>query len=321
MNAARVRGRYAPSPTGALHLGNVRTALLAWLQVRALGGALVMRIEDLDRARNISGATEGILEDLHWLGLDWDEGPDVGGPFAPYLQSEREAQYEDALRALAEKGLVYECWCSRAEIAAAASAPHGPSDEGPCYPGTCRQMSPEAVDAKRRAGRKPALRFRAEPGVSCFIDGVRGETVCDVAATVGDFVVRRADGIHAYQLAVAVDDALMQITHVLRGEDLLTSTPRQTQLLKALGLEVPRYFHVPLLMGPDGKRLSKRAGDTTLAWYRSQAVAPERIVAELARSCGLTEKHEITAHELIAGFDPQRLVPTPAPFDLESLRR
>lgn len=311
----QVRGRYAPSPTGGLHVGNARTALLAWLQVRARGGAFVMRVEDLDRARTVRGATEQILEDLRWLGLDWDEGPDVGGPHAPYLQSERAAIYDEAIARLQAAGLLFECFCSRAEIAAAASAPHGPGDDGPRYPGTCRNLT-EAQKAERRArGREPALRFRVPEGRVDFVDGIHGPVSVDVRQSVGDFVVRRVDGIHAYQLAVAIDDARMGITEVLRGEDLLTSTPRQLLLLRALGLPEPRYYHVPLVVGPDGLRLSKRNGDLTLGALRARGVDPARLVAAMARSCGLAAPERISARELIDGFDPARLERAPTPID------
>lgn len=323
MTTPPVRGRYAPSPTGLLHLGNARTALIAWLQARALGGAFVMRLEDLDRPRCVPGASEAILDDLRWLGLDWDEGPELGGPHAPYVQSERTAIYEEALARLAAQGRVFDCYCTRGEIAAAAaasaSAPHGPADDGPRYPGTCRALSPESAAARRAAGRKPALRFRVEPGIQRFVDGIAGPVALDVAATVGDFVVRRADGIHAYQLAVAVDDGLMGITHVVRGDDLLGSTPRQLLLLEALGLPAPAYLHVPLLLGPDGARLSKRAGDTTLRHYREHGVRAQRLVAELARSAGLTSEREIEAGELVAGFDPARIARAATPFDPAAL--
>jgi glutamyl-tRNA synthetase len=319
MSDTRVRGRYAPSPTGLLHLGNARTALLAWLHARALGGEFVMRMEDLDRPRCAPGAAEAILDDLRWLGLDWDEGPDVGGPCGPYVQSERTAIYEQALSRLAAQGRVFECYCTRGEIAAASTAPHGPADDGPRYPGTCRALPPEAVAARKAAGRRPALRLRVEPGVRRFVDGIAGPVEIDVAESVGDFVVRRADGIHAYQLAVSVDDGLMGVTHVVRGADLLGSTPRQIQLLEALGLPVPAYLHVPLLLGTDGNRLSKRAGDTTLRHYRERGVRPQRIVAELARSAGLTDAREVEPRELVAGFDLARLARDATPFDPAAL--
>jgi glutamyl-tRNA synthetase len=316
----QIRGRYAPSPTGQLHLGNARTALLAWLHTRALGGRFVMRIEDLDRPRCVHGSTQAILDDLRWLGLDWDEGPDVGGDFGPYLQSERTAIYEKALATLSAQERIFECYCSRTEIAAAASAPHGPADEGPRYPGTCRHLSAEVIASRRKAGRSPSLRFRVDPGVRRFVDGLAGPFEMDVAASVGDFIVRRSDGIHAYQLAVSIDDGLMGITHVVRGDDLLSSTPRQQMLLEALGLPVPEYLHVPLLLGPDGKRLCKRNGDTTLGWYREHGVSPERVVAELARTCGLTDRREISPRELLQGFSVDRLSREPSAFDPEALR-
>ncbi len=315
-----IRGRYAPSPTGSLHLGNARTALLAWLQIRALKGTFILRIEDLDRPRTVRGATEAILSELRWLGLDWDEGPDVGGSFGSYLQSERSDLYEDALARLRAKGLVYECFCSRAEVAAAASAPHGPQDDGPRYPGTCRALSADALAARRAGRRQSALRFLVEPGTVAFEDGLKGKVEVELAQAMGDFVVRRADGLHAYQLAVAVDDALMGVTHVLRGDDLLLSTPRQLRLLEALGLAAPRYAHVPLLLDAQGHRLCKRNGDLTLSALRAQGARPERVVAALARSCGLTQESEIVARDLVSGFDLERISPTGTAVDPASLR-
>jgi glutamyl-tRNA synthetase len=314
---AGVVGRYAPSPSGGLHLGNARTALLAWLHVRSQGGRFLMRIEDLDRARSAPGAAQGMLADLRWLGLDWDEGPDVGGPHGAYVQSERSPLYEAAIERLTTKGLLFECFCSRTEVAA--SAPHGPGDDGPRYPGTCRELAASVAAAKRKEGRAGALRFKVPPGVVVFADGLRGEVRLDISTAVGDFVVRRADGVFAYQLAVAVDDALMGVTDVLRGEDLLTSTPRQIQLLRALELQVPHYTHVPLVLGTDGKRLCKRGGDLTLGALRAKGVAPERIVAALARSSGLTERKECSAWELVAGFDVERISREPAVLDAAEL--
>jgi len=310
-----IRGRYAPSPTGALHLGNARTALLAWLMARSQGGQFVMRMEDLDGPRTVPGAAEGILSDLRWLGLDWDEGPDVGGPFSPYVQSARSRAYDDALASLSAQGLVFECWCSRAEIAAA-SAPHGPQDDGPRYPGTCRSLSSAATLARRGEGRPPSLRFRVEPGEMRFRDAIFGEQAVDLSAAVGDFVVRRSDGPYAYQLAVAVDDGRMGITDVVRGADLLSSTPRQIRILEALGLPVPRWAHVPLLLGADGQRLSKRNGDRTLSALRSRGIGAPRLVAALARSAGLTDRQELEPRELVGCFELERLSREPATLDL-----
>lgn len=303
------RSRFAPSPTGDLHLGNARTALLAWVHARAEGGIFVLRVEDLDegRAREEYVATQ--LEDLRWLGLDWDEGPDVGGEFGPYCQSRRGHLYEGAMRRLAEHGQLYECFCSRREIAAAASAPHGPQDEGPVYPGTCRELTADEVDGRRDA-RASALRFRAPDRVVRFVDLLQGEQCVHARDEIGDFVVRRRDGIAAYQLAVVVDDDAMRISHVVRGADLLTSTARQILLYEALGAEPPLWLHVPLLLGPDGERLSKRHGATSLRELRELGVDPEEVVGWLAHTCGLAYARE--------RLPPGRLIDR---FSVETLSR
>src|SRR5512137_751559 len=279
------RGRYAPSPTGPLHLGNARTALLAWLSARAAGGAFVMRVEDLDGPRVRPGLEGRILEELRWLGLDWDEGPDVGGGHGPYRQSERGERYREALERLRTAGVAYPCFCSRAEIARASQAPHA-SEDGPRYPGTCRDLSREER-AEREARRPPAWRFRVPDGPVPFRDGFHGECSFDVAATVGDFVVARADGVPAYQLAVVVDDAAMEVTEVLRGDDLLPSTSRQILLYRALGLPAPRFAHVPLVVGPDGERLAKRHGALSVGELRAQGEDPAAVVGRLAAASGL----------------------------------
>ncbi|MEW5929756.1 MAG: tRNA glutamyl-Q(34) synthetase GluQRS [Gemmatimonadota bacterium] len=299
-----VRGRFAPSPTGRLHLGNARTALLAWLHARAAGGRFVMRVEDLDRGRVRPGYMEAQLDDLRWLGLDWDEGPDVGGPHAPYVQSERQADYAAALARLEAAGLLYPCFCSRKEIAAAASAPHGPADEGPRYPGRCRERPRQPGDE----GRAAALRFRVAPGAVGFRDLLQGDVAFDPEAETGDFVVRRKDGVAAYQLAVVVDDAAMGITHVVRGADLLPSTARQLLLYRALGLAPPEFLHVPLMLGPDGERLAKRHGAVSLAELREAGVSPVRATGWLASTCALAEPgEEVEAGGLVGRFAVERL--------------
>lgn len=302
------RCRYAPSPTGSLHLGNARTALLAFLQARRMGARFILRIEDIDRPRTVPGATEAILDDLRWLGIDWDEGPDKGGDAGPYLQSERLAIYARALDALRERGRVFECFCSRADILRASSAPQI-GEEGPRYPGTCRDLTD--AEKRERAARHPnrqsALRLAVEPGQIAFEDEILGPRAFDLSATCGDFVLRRADGLFAYQLATAVDDGLMGITHVLRGDDLVSSTPRQIALLRLLGLKVPRYAHVPLLLDGGGEKLSKRLGSATISALRARGVRPERVVAALARSAGLTERRAIEAGELVDGFALDRI--------------
>lgn len=281
------RGRFAPSPTGRLHLGNLRSALLGWLWARAENGEFLLRIEDLDPDRSKPVFTDGIFEDLEWLGLDWD------GPV--WKQSERREHYDSALERLAAAGRAYQCWCSRAEVARAASAPHV-GEEGPVYPGTCR------LNAAPKPGRQPSWRFVVEPGLERFTDAIHGECTQDVAREVGDFVIRRIDGVASYQLAVVVDDALSEVTHVLRGEDLLSSTARQLQLQRALGYAHPTYAHVPLLMQADGKRLAKREGASTVAGLRELGWSPEKVLGQLAAWSGLSDGAPVKARELVAGF-------------------
>ncbi len=291
-------GRFAPSPTGLLHLGNARSALLGWLQARAAGGRFLLRIEDLDPDRSKPEHERTLEEDLAWLGLDFDP---------PRLkQSERKAVYDDALERLRAEGRVYRCWCSRAEVAQAASAPHL-GEEGPRYPGTCAVLAPDAPPPKGKEQRPPAWRFRVEPGVERFFDLLHGAQEQDVSAAVGDFVVRRADGVASYQLAVVVDDALSGVTDVLRANDLLGSTFRQLQLFRALGFAAPRFAHVPLLLGEDGKRLAKRGGALTLRALRERGVKPEAVAGWLAKSAGLSDGRPQPARALIDGFTLAKL--------------
>jgi glutamyl-tRNA synthetase len=253
-----------------------------------------------------------ILDELRWLGLDWDEGPDVGGPVGPYRQSQLGARYAEALKRLRAARLAYPCFCSRAEIAAAVAAPHGPSDEGPRYPGTCRGLQPAEV-TRRSGERRPAWRLAVEPGEVAFDDGVHGPCAHDVAATTGDFVVMRADGLAAYQLAVAVDDAAMGITAVVRGDDLLPSTARQLLIYRALGLAPPAFAHVPLVVGEDGERLAKRHGALSLGELRERGADPRAVVGLLAALSGLVEPGaRCWPSDLVEGFDLARLPRTPA---------
>lgn len=284
-----------------MHLGNARTALLAWLDVRSRRGSLAMRVEDLDGPRVRPGLEARILDELRWLGLDWDEGPDMGGAHGPYRQSERGGWYEAALERLRREGLAYPCFCSRAEIGQASQAPHA-SDEGPRYPGTCRSLSAEER-ADRSARRAPAWRFRVPEGPVAFRDEFHGACSFDPAATVGDFVVARADGVPAYQLAVVVDDAAMEITDVLRGDDLLPSTARQLLLYRALGLPEPRFAHVPLVVGPDGERLAKRHGALSVGELRARGEDPAAVVGTLAALSGLAPPGaRVWPADLVAGF-------------------
>jgi|SRR5579884_2510426 len=292
------RGRYAPSPTGDLHLGNLRTALLAWLFARCKHGQFVLRIEDLDRPRVRPGATARMLSDLHWLGLDWDEGPDVGGPYTPYTQSERQEIYQTYLRKLIDEGRVYPCYCSRADIARAASAPHG--EEGPRYPGTCRTLTGVQRREREASGRHPSLRFRVdEDRVVEFTDLIAGTQQQHVQQAIGDFILYRSDGIFAYQFAVVVDDGLMHINQVVRGADLLSSTARQILLFEALGFPIPTFAHIPLMLDSEGKRLSKRIESAGLQPLRAAGATPEQVVGQLAADCGLLENGtSISAREL-----------------------
>jgi len=273
---------------------------VAWLSARATGSSLVLRVEDLDVPRAVAGAEARQLDDLRWLGLDWDEGPDVGGPAGPYRQSERTARYEAALDTLSRQNLVYCCDCSRAEIARIASAPH-PGDEGPRYPGTCRDLGMRPRAWKR----PPALRLRVPERTVVVDDALQGRVCQDVAAVVGDFVLRRGDGVFAYQLAVVVDDLAMGVAEVVRGADLLGSTPRQVLLAELLGSAPPRYAHVPLVLAADGSRLAKRDAGTTLREHRDRGVAPGALVVGLAKLLGLGPARSPDA--LLASFDRTRL--------------
>jgi len=277
-------GCLAPSPTGALHLGNARSFLLAWLSSRQQHGQLVLRVEDIDSPRVKPWALRATIEDLRWLGLDWDFGPDVGGPQAPYIQSERLAVYLPILQQLIERDLVYPCDCSRSEVAAAASAPHE-ALEGPIYAGTCRERRTQ--DARRLEPEQFAWRFRASDESRGWVDRIVGSQSARVASQLGDFIVAKGDGTPAYQLAVVVDDHLMGITEVLRGDDLIPSTFRQLDLLAALEWSAPEYSHVPLMVGTDGRRLAKRHGDTRLSWFREAGYSAEQILGYLAWSAGL----------------------------------
>ncbi len=285
-----VTGRLAPSPTGSQHVGNARTYLLAWLAARSRGGRVALRIEDIDIWRNKPHAAAEALDDLRWLGLDWDGDPVV--------QSARLPAHAAALAVLKRRELVYPCTCTRSDITAAASAPHAGQD-GPTYPGTCAGRS--AADAARLTV-PYAWRFRVRH-TPAFGDEVVGRVEIDLRDHGGDFVVWRSANVPAYQLAVVVDDAAAGVTHVLRGDDLIPSTPRQVLLYEALNLPVPTFAHVPLVVGPDGRRLAKRHGDARLSALRAAGVGPGALLGLLARSCGWqTEATPTTARELLRSY-------------------
>ncbi|MBQ8800854.1 MAG: tRNA glutamyl-Q(34) synthetase GluQRS [Clostridium sp.] len=288
----KVVGRFAPSPSGRMHLGNLWSGLLAWLSARSVGGSMVLRLEDLDPDRCKQEYCDQVMRDLEWLGLSWDN--------VPIYQSQRTEAYWEAFEQLRDKGLIYPCYCTRAERLAA-SAPHR-SDGAAVYDGRCLRLPPE-VKAEYERTRRPAWRVEVPSEVITFRDLCQGEYSEDLKTACGDFILRRSDGVYAYQLAVVVDDAMMGVNQVVRGSDLLDSTPRQLWLQEQWGFGHPEYGHVPLLLSPDGRRLAKRDRDKELGQLQKQYTAPE-IVGKLAFAAGLIDKEQaITPTELIPLFD------------------
>ena len=289
-------GRFAPSPSGRMHMGNLWSCLLAWLSARSAGGRMVLRLEDLDPDRCRPEYCDQVMRDLEWLGLDWDG--------APVYQSRRTGAYAAAFRALEEQGLVYPCFCTRAERLAA-SAPHR-SDGVTVYDGRCARLSPAEREAMSRT-RRPAWRVRVPEREVAFSDLLQGEYREELSRDCGDFILRRSDGVYAYQLAVVVDDAMMGVTQVVRGSDLLSSTPRQLWLQERLSLPHPEYGHLPLLLAPDGRRLAKRDRDLELGQLQERYTAPQ-LVGLLAHAAGLIDRPEgITPRELVPLFSWDRL--------------
>ncbi len=317
-----VRTRFAPSPTGDLHVGNIRTALFDWAYARHTGGKLIFRIEDTDRERVTDEYIERAIDTLKWLGLNWDEGPQVDGPYGPYLQSQRLDIYEKWAKIFLSNGDAYNCYCSPDELEARREIQRK-NNQAPGYDGKCRSISESDLQRYISEGRKPVIRMRMPEGETRFTDLIRGEVVFD-HKFVPDFVLMRADGSPLYTLAVAVDDVLMKITHVLRGEDLLSSTPRQIRVYQAMGLnpdEYPSFAHLPFVMGTDNAKLSKRNGEVSIAWYREEGFLPEAIcnyLALLGWSPG-DDRENISMSELVELFNIERVNSSPARFDMKKL--
>lgn len=318
----KVRVRFAPSPTGDLHVGNIRTALFDWAYARHTGGSFIFRIEDTDRERVTDEYIQAAIDTLRWLGLQWDEGPEVGGPYGPYLQSQRLDIYASWAQKFLDQKDAYHCYCSAEELEAVREAQRA-ANVAPGYNGHCRSLSQEQIDGFLAQGRTPVIRMRMPEGVTTFTDLIRGEVSFD-HNFVPDFVLVRADGSPLYTLAVAVDDIMMKVTHVLRGEDLLSSTPRQIRVYQAMGVlpdDYPLFAHLPFVMGQDYAKLSKRNGEVSIAWYRDAGYLPEAIcnyLALLGWSPG-EDREDVTMDELVQLFTVERVHSSPARFDMKKL--
>ena len=316
-----VRTRIAPAPSGSIHVGNARTALYNWLLARQQGGQFVLRVEDTDQSRVTEEAVDAVIEDLRWLGLEWDEGPGAGGGYGPYRQSERRDRYRAAAAELERSGHLYRCFCTAEELAERRAHAQA-SRRTPGYDGRCRDLTASERAAFESEGRMHALRFRVPDNrIISFDDAVRG-TIATHSDQIPDFVVQRSDGSPTYILAAAVDDVLMQITHIVRGEDLVAATPRQLLIREAMAVtSLPVFAHLPLLVAPDGKPLSKRWGDVAVGDYRRRGFLPEAMVNYLALlGWSFDEKTNIfSVEELIAKFTLRRVTKNPAIFDVAKL--
>lgn len=319
MNQTPTKTRFAPSPTGLVHLGNVRTALFNALYAKKQQGTFLLRIEDTDAERSKNEFTQQLMADMRWLGLNWQEGPDLNGPHAPYFQSQRADIYAYYYKQLEQQHAVYPCFCSPQELSISRKLQLS-SGRAPRYAGTCAQLTPEEIQRKLDAGLQPTLRFRV-PKNSCisFEDVVRGVQHFH-SDDLGDFIIRRADGSPAFFFCNAIDDALMGVSLVLRGEDHLTNTPRQLLILKALNLPAPNYGHISLIVGDDGSPLSKRHGSQSLQELRAQGWLPQAIVNYLARlGHTYSQDHLMNIEELAQHFELSRLGKAPARFDVQQL--
>jgi glutamyl-tRNA synthetase len=314
-----VRCRFAPAPSGSIHVGNARSALFSWAFARHHGGAFVLRVEDTDTGRVSEEAFHGVMESLRWLGIDWDEGPDVGGPHAPYRQSQRGDLYDRKVRQLLEQGDAYPCYCTPEELEERRRAAQA-AGRAPGYDGRCRALTDAERASREAEGRAKVIRFAMPQRDLVVQDLVKGD-VHFAAGALQDFVLVRSDGSPVFLLAVAVDDMLMGITHVIRGEDLLASAPRNMAVIEALGGKVPLYGHLPLLVGADRQPLSKRHGSTSVEAFREQGFLPEALVNYLAL-LGWSKDAETTflsREELVAAFDLSRVSSNPAAFDTKKL--
>jgi len=322
MTAKKVKVRFAPSPTGDLHVGNIRTALFDWAYARHTGGTFLFRIEDTDTTRVTDEYINAAIDTLKWLGLQWDEGPEVGGPNGPYLQSQRLDIYAEWAQKFLSQGDAYHCYCSPDELEAVREAQRK-ANVAPGYNGHCRDLTAEQIAAFKAEGREAVVRMRMPDGTTTFVDEIRGEVTFD-HKFVPDFVMVRADGSPLYTLAVAIDDVLMGVTHVLRGEDLLSSTPRQIRVYQAMGVKLedyPVFAHLPFVMGQDNAKLSKRNGEVSIAWYREQGYLPEAIcnyLALLGWSPG-DDRENISMKELTELFTVEKVHSSPARFDMKKL--
>jgi glutamyl-tRNA synthetase len=318
----KVKVRFAPSPTGDLHVGNIRTALFDWAYARHTGGTFLFRIEDTDTTRVTDEYIQAAIDTLKWLGLNWDEGPEVGGENGPYLQSQRLDIYAEWAQKFLDQKDAYYCYCTPAELEATREAQRA-ANIAPGYDGKCRNLTPEQIAAYKAEDREAVIRMRMPEGTTTFVDEIRGEVSFD-HKFVPDFVLVRADGSPLYTLAVAVDDVLMKVTHVLRGEDLLSSTPRQIRVYQAMGVkpeDYPVFAHLPFVMGQDNAKLSKRNGEVSIAWYREQGYLPEAIcnyLALLGWSPG-DDRENITMQELCELFTVEKVHSSPARFDMKKL--
>ncbi len=322
MTARKVKVRFAPSPTGDLHVGNIRTALFDWAYARHTGGTFLFRIEDTDTTRVTDEYIQAAIDTLKWLGLDWDEGPEVGGPNGPYLQSQRLDIYAKWAQTFLDQGDAYHCYCSPDELEAVREEQRK-ANVAPGYNGHCRDLTADQIAAYKAAGREAVVRMRMPDGTTTFTDEIRGDVTFD-HKFVPDFVMVRADGSPLYTLAVAVDDVMMGVTHVLRGEDLLSSTPRQIRVYQAMGVkpeDYPVFAHLPFVMGQDNAKLSKRNGEVSIAWYREQGYLPEAIcnyLALLGWSPG-DDRENISMKELTELFTVEKVHSSPARFDMKKL--